>query len=241
MGGGAEEPAIMKITRDDKTWNYTCTDEAGGVRILPSVTTIIDAALGHFQGFKISDFKGMLEADEPDRSKIERITVGAVAMTSKIKNAGNFGQAVHTLTELEDHGELDEDDLDTALRPILEAWRKFKSDHAPKILMRESKVCHRRLGYAGTIDGIIDMHGSEAVLEIKSRKYLEGRDELQTVAYAKAYEDTLKVTKLKTRRYVIELKLDGTYILTENKSAGDWEMFRCCLAIWYWRVNHGLK
>jgi hypothetical protein len=43
-----------------------------------------------------------------------------------------------------------------------------------------------------------------------------------------------------SRRYVIELKLDGTHKLTETNDARDWGIFRSCLALYTWRKNHGI-
>jgi hypothetical protein len=204
----------MIITRDDSTWVYTVTEDDGSnPRKLPSVTTVIDQALNQFAGF-------------------------TPAMMERVKNAGEFGRAVHTLTELDDAGTLDEENLDPGLLPILQAWEKFKFD-SPFSFIRAEYPIASKLGYAGTLDRIAEKHnGSKILLEIKSRQYLDGRDGLQTIAYAKAYEE-MTGEKIK-QRYIIELKRDGTYTLTENRDQQDWNIFRSMLAIYNWRKNHGI-
>lgn len=231
----------MIIARDDKTWLYTVAENDGSKpRILSSVTTIIDSALGHFRGFSMKQLSEMLRASEDvgSREKVERITASAVYMMTKVRNAGEFGQAVHTLTVLDDSEDLATDILDPALLPILEAWRAFKTDHNPKMICSEYPIASR-LGYAGTVDRVIQTNKAEmAILEIKSRQYMAGRDGLQTVAYQKAYEEMTK-EKIK-KRFVIELALDGTYKLTENKDSMDWDIFRSALAIHNWRKTYGI-
>jgi hypothetical protein len=228
----------VKISRDDKTWLYTVTDDDGGSRILPSVTTIIDAALEQFRGFDTNQFTEMFrDIEMGNREKVSQITAGVVTLMNKVINAGQFGSAVHILTAMDDQDILDEDALDPALIPILTAWRKFKAVHQPVMFCAEFRVASR-LGYAGTVDRVAAMDGKPSILEIKSRPYKSGRDDLQTIAYQKAYEEITK-TKI-SKRFVVELSLDGDFSITENKNAMDWDMFRSAMALFNWRKNHEL-
>lgn len=226
----------MKITRDDATWLYTVTDDKGRARILSSVTTIIDSALHQFRGFETNQFAEMLQSEiNGAREKVSQITAGVVGLMGKVINAGHFGRAVHQLTELDDRENLDEESLDPALVPILHAWRKFRVDHRPVMIYAEHLVASK-LGYAGTLDRVAEINGQRVLLEIKSRPYKQGRDGLQTIAYQKAYEEMTK-TKI-SKRYVLELSLAGTYILTINSDRQDWDMFRTALAIHNYRRKY---
>jgi len=222
----------MKITRDDATWMYSVEWDDGRRQQLASVTTIIDAALGQFQGFTLDQLQDMFR----DGERAGQIAATVAAVMDRVRNAGAFGRAVHSLTELDDQGILDEDSLDPALKLILAAWKKFKVDCNPIMCCAEHSIASK-LGYAGTLDRIATMDGKPVLLEIKSRPYKAGRDGLQTIAYQKAYEEMTK-TKI-SKRYVIELTLGGDYKLTETKDRQDWDMFRCALAIFNWREKHG--
>jgi hypothetical protein len=64
------------------------------------------------------------------------------------------GTAVHAATALWDRGELDEDTVDPAVAPYLDAWKRYRADmRDPDIgLMIEQIVYDPIVGYAGTMD-----------------------------------------------------------------------------------------
>lgn len=227
----------MRIERDDKTWLYTVEWDDGRRRTCRSATTIIDAAFGTFRGIETEFLETMLE--NPTEEEAVRAFRNARYIAERVKKAGEFGSHVHELTELDDHGVLDVENLDPNLRGILDAWRKFREEQGIEIVEAETKVASR-LGYAGTLDRIATEqatgHEKLVLLEIKSREHNVWRDCLQTAAYKFAYEEMTgrKIAK----RIVVSLFQDGTYKSTENKGRRDLDIFRSALAINQWRENH---
>lgn len=85
-------------------------------------------------------------------------------------------------------------DLDGAAGPYLEQYVRFLEDHKPRFLMAEAPVYNLSLGYAGTLDAIVDLGDSVPyVLDQKtSDKPTDARSHppypdiaLQLVAYAR--------------------------------------------------------
>jgi len=224
----------VKISRNDRTWEYSVEYEDGRRAVLPSVTTVIDAALGTWRGQEI----GLIEeAIHRGQDVGEVIDLGArITRTAQnIINAGDFGRKVHEATELDDSGILDEASLDPRIAACVSAWRAFKSEHAPKIMDSERMVASR-LGYAGTVDALAMVKDKLSIIEKKSRAYNPARDQLQTAAYAQAMAENIG-GKITLDRYVVSLSLDGKYSLHKNIDRGDLDIFRCCLAVFNWRRN----
>lgn len=230
----------MKIERDDKTWLYTVEWDDGRRSQLKSVTNLIDAAFGLYRGFDIDLLEKLLELEGREMHQAAlNLAPRAIGLIERVKNAGNFGRHVHELTELDDHGLLNEDALDPNLRGILTAWRGWRTKFGIDVIDGEVKLASR-LGYAGTLDRIVTSFGDRSKLilvEIKSRAFNPWRDCLQTAAYKYAWEE-MTGQKI-ARRVVVSLNLDGSWKAVENKGRGDMDIFRCALAINQWRENHG--
>jgi hypothetical protein len=100
-----------------------------------------------------------------------------------LKNAANFGKAVHKLVELEETDTLDEDDMDDVdgvLRRVLGSYRGWREYAWPGMTpVCEIPMAHTRLGFAGTPDLIFD---GVAVVELKSRDYNPLTDPIQLAA-----------------------------------------------------------
>ncbi len=228
----------MKITRDDKTWLYTA-DFGDRRAVLKSVTTIIDQAFGFYRGFSLDDIQELVQASTAgNKNRAERVVAHAIFMADRFRNAADFGRNVHSMTDLDDDGTLDEETLDPGLRPLLKAWRTFKEETGFVLIESEVKLASR-LGYAGTADRIANVDNRAALVEIKSRPFNPVTDVLQTAAYKAAWEEMHPGVRL-AKRIVISLNLDGSYSLNENKGPRDFEVFRCALALSNWRQNHGL-
>src|SRR5262249_44834469 len=80
------------------------------------------------------------------------------------------GQHVAKMTELDDRGELDSNDMDLELHPYLDAWRWFKS--RPNVVVLpdaiEMRVFHAGWRVAGTIDRLVVISGRRWIIDIKS-------------------------------------------------------------------------
>jgi hypothetical protein len=162
-----------------------------------------------------------------------------------LERACAFGNAVHRIVELHEHGKLDEN----SLRPkgkyladtsgILEAWKKCKREKHIEVYAVEQVVASLKYQYAGRLDVVAKVKGVLALIEIKSRAYNPMLEPLQTSAYANAWDEAHK-EKIK-ERWFCELRLDGGYDFRPIKGKNDFHYFRCCLAAWNWREGNGGK
>jgi hypothetical protein len=147
-----------------------------------------------------------------------------------------FGTAVHLACELWDRGTLDEGELDPALAPYLAGWRLFSAEHDVKWRRIEEKVYHPIYRYAGTLDreGLVD--GKAAVADIKSSVDLYPAVGPQLAAYKNATPGASPLMK----RYAVQLKDDGTYVLKEYADRDDWPMFLSLLTLRLWCQRHSI-
>jgi hypothetical protein len=143
-----------------------------------------------------------------------------------LKRAGEFGTAVHKSVELHLWNDLDMETLDDNLKGPLTAFISFQAgNHDLSIPDRiETPFYHSKLNYAGTPD----MEYITAIIDLKSRPVNLLTDSIQLAAYDHMTGDG------KRKRYVLELKQDGTYILTlvnptVKQSNEAWSRFRALL------------
>lgn len=150
--------------------------------------------------------------------------------------AAAFGTAVHSACELDDLGELDEGQLDPALVPYLEAWRKFSADHAVQWSHIEASVYHPVFRYAGTLDRFGLVKGLNTVVDIKSSAQLYPSVGPQLAAYANA----LPAGATAVKRMAVQLKADGTYTAKEYADPTDWPLFCSLLTVRTWCARHSI-
>ncbi len=86
-------------------------------------------------------------------------------------------------------------DVDKVTRPYVEQYQRFLEDHQPTFLMAEAPVYNPDLGYAGTLDSILQIDGQVVVGDTKTTEHAidAGRSRppfpetaLQLVAYRRA-------------------------------------------------------
>lgn len=150
--------------------------------------------------------------------------------------AANFGKAVHRACELDDLGELDEEQMDPALGPYLAGWRRFSKDYAVKWSLIEQLVHNQQQGYAGTLDRYGLVKGDDTVVDIKSSVTLSPTVGPQLAAYQRAIPGASLITK----RMGVLLKPDGTYQAKTYTSPGDWPLFVSLLTLQRWCTEHGV-
>lgn len=148
--------------------------------------------------------------------------------------ASAFGRAVHKACELDDLGELDEEQLDPALGPYLSAWRKFSRDYAVKWTLIETLVHNAQQGYAGTLDRYGLVKGDDTVVDLKSSATLSPTVGPQLAAYQRAIPGASLITK----RMGVLLKPDGNYEARRYTSPGDWPLFVSLLTLQRWCAEH---
>lgn len=143
------------------------------------------------------------------------------------------GKMVHRATELYDLDDLDEEGLDEALVPYLEAWKRFLRESGFQILEMEHKVYSPSLQYAGTLDrlGGLPEH-KPAIIDVKSGA-VEPWVAIQLAAYAMTYPDYYGI-----ERYAIQLKSDGKYSLKQFRDMNDFGIWRAAVSCYHWKNNN---
>lgn len=117
--------------------------------------------------------------------------------------AQEFGTNVHKAIELWLKDSLDIDKLDDGLRKPLEGFRKWLFNTYPGAKCKsEVRSHHELLGYAGTIDLIINDY---MIVDIKTRKYNRVVDPVRLAAYSMLVHERITQTNL----YVLEIDVDG--------------------------------
>jgi hypothetical protein len=109
--------------------------------------------------------------------------------------AGRRGSIVHELTEKYDAGEeisllSDTGRIGFKLSEwaMFERYVDFRSRFELEILMSEFNIINEKLGYAGTLDRVVEMGGKKILLDIKTSNAIYPFYWLQLAAYKKLYE-----------------------------------------------------
>lgn len=167
-----------------------------GSRVLPSVTQILGL---------LQDFSGV--------------------PSDVLERAREFGSHVHAAVDLDNRGELDEDSLDPALRPYLEAWRKFLADTGAVVAASELRLADPVLGYAGTLDTLLVIRSRHVLVDVKT-----GVVPRIVGPQLAAYDHLLRANgrPLPTRRLCVQLCADG-YRVHDCKDPADWPVFLSAL------------
>ena len=151
-----------------------------------------------------------------------------------LRNAAEFGTAVHACTEFLDEGDLDEGSIEPEWTPYVEAYKRWKEAVHPEILAIELRLgCSK---YAGTIDRICRINGELWVIDLKTTSQVHPHVGVQLAAYAALAERKFGASY---RRAALQLRGDGTFKQTEFKSLKDETCFNALLGIFYWQVSNG--
>lgn len=147
------------------------------------------------------------------------------------------GSAVHSATQFDDEGDLDETLLDDELVPYLTAWRRFRAETGFVPDLIEHRSFDPKYRYAGTLDrrGAFP-DGTKAICDIKTNSS-EGWVALQLSAYAAFFESPRAF-----RRICVEVRKDATYRFIEFRSAdytADFGRFLACLTVYRLQQAYG--
>jgi hypothetical protein len=115
------------------------------------------------------------------------------------------GAAVHKACELDDLGSLDEESVDEVVRPYLDAWRQWNSDHCTTPMLIERQVASEANGYCGTLDRVMLVREAEYLIDIKCGAVCHAWHPIQTVAYA------IALGRPRINRACVHLNRDGEY------------------------------
>ena len=176
-------------------------------------------------------------ADTPIRSVTQVLAdVGMVDYRFGNENAALRGTYVHRATEMIDKGTLDWEGLDDILRPYCEAYRKWKEEAHPEIILSEKPMYHAKYLYAGTLDRVIRLNGSLVLIDIKT-----GVPSAATSVQVAAYIELARVNEDMHifKGYVLHLRDDGTYRVNEVKDLKkQFQIFLAALTVARWRREH---
>ncbi len=207
---------------------------------VPSVTTILDAYP------KDAAFYKWLK------------DVGQDADTIR-DEAGRRGSNVHDMTERYDAGEevtFINDQGWPAYKmsewSMFERYVEFSNTIKPTIDMMEAHMISDKLGFAGTLDRVVEIDGEKILLDIKTSNSLQPTHWLQLSAYNELIkENGVKVDKVgilwlnaKTRtegkKGAIQGK--GWQLVTKDIEvvAEDWEVFQTTYKLWQ-AINNDIK
>jgi hypothetical protein len=146
---------------------------------VPSVTTILDAYP------KSAAFYDWLKKHGENLDDIR-------------DEAGRRGSTVHELTELYDQGlEVSLMDANGFIGYKLMEWAmferyvEFRSLHQFTIIQSEMNIVSNKLGYAGTLDRLIEMNGENVLIDIKTSGSIWPSYWLQLAAYEKLLTESM--------------------------------------------------
>jgi hypothetical protein len=154
-----------------------------------------------------------------------------------LKRAGEFGDAVHSMTSLDDVDDLDVGSLDLDLLPYLSAWRKFKKESGFQLLAMEHIVYSKKYLFAGRYDRrcvLRNINGKLTMLDIKSGTYnkitVSGTG-IQTAGYSIAHDEGMKLKDQIKQRVGVWLTETGDYKLEIFTKKSDYTVFRAALTM----------
>ncbi len=150
----------------------------------------------------------------------------------------SLGTAVHTATELDDLGTLDEATVHADVWPYLWAWREFKAQSGCELVSCERRVYNEKYGYAGTLDRVLVVRGERGLYDIKTGAKRRATGP-QTAAYLAALPTKERTAKpngrLPMKRYGIYLKNDCTFDLQPYADPTDLQVFLSALMLHTWK------
>lgn len=150
-----------------------------------------------------------------------------------------IGKALDAAIIIMERGEqIDEESLDMALVPFLQAWLKFKRETGFRVLLNQQIVYSRKLRFAGTPDMMgtrmyAESSNPNELIDTKCVYTMDPVTAIQTAGYSIAAEESLGI-KVK-RRGGLQLRPDGTYRYYPYTSPMDEQIFKCCLSIAAWK------
>ena len=140
------------------------------------------------------------------------------------------GKFAHLCAHLDDTGELDEDTVDPALTPYLEAYRRFKRESGFIVSGSEVQMVNTGYRFAGTLDKIGTFKDATcAIIDLETGGHQPSKA-IQTAAY-----EILKGSPYK--RFGLQLKNDGRYKLHPFTDRQDRQIFLSALAIYHYKQN----
>lgn len=187
-------------------------------------------------GVALPSVTGIIKPISPDFSQVPPHTLEAKR---------RFGQDVHLGCELDDLGELDEENTEPRIMQCVRAWQKFKRDTEAVVHATEQKLYHPTLMFAGTLDGMLELtYGPKRerglwLIDRKTGVEAHASYGVQTAGYEclSRAQPAAFPNSYPMRRGTVHLFDDGRYRLHPCTNPNDEAAFRACLAIFQWKAN----
>jgi hypothetical protein len=196
---------------------------------LPSVTTVLDCYP------KTPSFYDWLKKVGEDADTIR-------------DEAGDRGSTVHNLTERYDAGEEINGKIDYKLLEwaMFERYVEFRRRFPVNIIHSELHLLSDKLGFAGTLDRVIEYNGRMLILDIKTSNSLYDHYWLQMAAYEKLLAEvqpTLKIDGYCVLWLNALTRTEGKAVTVQGKGwqmverkadekAKDWPLFQATHQLW---------
>jgi len=156
---------------------------------------------------------------------------GFIDTTWFTEHGRDRGRYVHKIIHWYITGDLDEDTIDPALRPYLDAWLRFTKDIGFVSEVVEKPFVSESYRFAGTPDHVGALNGHNAVLDVKT-----GAIQPWTALQLAGYEILIKNPSIE--RFSLQLTEDGKYKLAHHKDRQDRNIFLSALSCYYWKNNN---
>lgn len=152
-----------------------------------------------------------------------------------------LGREVHEACNLMVRAQLDFTRLDPAIRPYVDGAQKFLQENEGVILASELRMGSSALGFAGTLDLLLEQDTDLWVIDWKTSQVVPTTVGAQTAAYEILFncmrDPTFRpwMPRPRVRRCCVRLGM-GTYrIQMLNDFRKDWNDFSSCLNTWQLR------
>lgn len=191
----------------------------------------------------------ILEAYPKDASYFQWLKqVGSDADTIR-DEAGKRGSIVHELTERYDSGEV-VSYINEAGKPLykllewsmFERYVDFSINHKPTIDLMELHMVSEQLGYAGTLDRVMQIEGKSYLIDIKTSNSIYPSYWLQLAAYRQLLaEGGVNVdgvgilwlnAKTRTRGKKGDIQGIGWQLVSKDDTANDLKLFNSTHELW---------
>lgn len=187
--------------------------------------------VGHRYTLDGAELPSVTEIIEPIRPDYSMVSADVL----EIKRS--LGVAVHLACELDDEGELVEDETDPVVMAYVHGWRRFLRDTGARVEENERQLYHPTLHYAGTLDRFAVVKREGWLLDLKIvRPHPAPAYGVQTAGY-----DLLRQAnggRPADRRGTVHLLDDGSYRMKLYDDPNDHYVFRALLSVHHWKKEN---
>lgn len=206
---------------------------------LPSVTSIIDYALGMPSSLmdwavrkgakKLLDEQLAAKKDGRRINQKDSIDIALSARKEILKQAGQRGTAVHSA--IQQHLEGSEvEQLDDEYSGYFTAFLTWLEKNKLTPIIQEKLVYDEEIGFAGRLDFYGELNGVKVLLDFKTSNFPSAKNGLQLAAYRHCLEKQGYVVE---KSYCLYIKPEGVSLVEYTE---DIELFKTLKTIFHWKV-----